>query len=274
MSVARIYLAGPIEHMADGGVTWRREAALLARGTTVLVDPTHYDGAASNLTAAEIVTRDRYLLRQSDGVVFDARSQSAGWGTAMELMDAYQLGKPTVGWGAPEKRSAFLEFHCTKFYPTLARSLAYLEDLLGSLESPSEHEIAWAGGIFEGEGTIILTHRTNGDLGMYGKIKVAMTDKDSVARFAKALGLSQPTVYDRHDRDGHKPIWGSGTAKRSEVIRVLGLLMPYLGQRRTKKAQEVLDWYRDHPPFERGKVQASTPSSTRSIGRRGPNRGG
>ncbi|MEO7332543.1 MAG: nucleoside 2-deoxyribosyltransferase [Gemmatimonadales bacterium] len=247
---AHIYLAGPIEHEPDGGVQWRREAALLARASTTLIDPTHYDGAARDLTPAEIVTRDRYLLRQSDGVVFDARSRSAGWGTAMELLDAYQLGKPTVGWGAPEKRSAFLEFHCTRFCSSLAEALDYMEALLGSDAPVPEREVAWAGGIFEGEGTVILSPRTNGDRGMAGKLRVAMTDEDSVARFATALGLPAPTAYDRSDR-GHKTIWSSGTARRAEVIRVLGLLMPYLGERRTAKAQEVLAWYRAHPPYER-----------------------
>lgn len=49
----------------------------------------------------------------------------------MELLDAFQLGKPTVGWGAPEKRSAFLVFHCTKFFDDLPDAMHYMEDLLG-----------------------------------------------------------------------------------------------------------------------------------------------
>lgn len=125
-----IYLAGPIEHAADGGVTWRKEAADIARPTTRLIDPTHFDGESIELTPQEIVTRDKYLLRQSDGAIFDARSTSAGWGTAMELLDAYQLGKPTVGWGAPEKKSAFLLHHTTKFFDTLAEAMEYMQDLL------------------------------------------------------------------------------------------------------------------------------------------------
>ena len=125
-----IYLAGPIEHVEDGGVTWRKEAEAIRRPTTRLIDPTHYDGVADGLTPQEIVTRDKFLLRQSDGAIFDARSTSAGWGTAMELLDAYQLGKPTVGWGAPERRSAFLSHHCTKFFDTLPEAMDYLQDLL------------------------------------------------------------------------------------------------------------------------------------------------
>ncbi len=129
-----IYLAGPIEYVEDGGRTWRREAAALARTGTRLIDPTHFDGAADGLTSQEIVTRDKFLLRASDGAIFDARSTSAGWGTAMELLDAYQLGKPTVGWGAPAKKSAFLSHHCTKFFDTLPEAMTYMEDLLDRAE--------------------------------------------------------------------------------------------------------------------------------------------
>jgi nucleoside 2-deoxyribosyltransferase len=125
-----IYLAGPIEYAEDGGTGWRQDAAAMARPGTRLIDPTHFDGAAEGLTPQEIVTRDKFLLRQSDGAIFDCRSTSAGWGTAMELLDAYQLGKPTVGWGAPPKRSAFLTHHTTKFFDTLAEAVTYMEDLL------------------------------------------------------------------------------------------------------------------------------------------------
>jgi nucleoside 2-deoxyribosyltransferase len=127
---SKIYLAGPIENAEDGGVTWRQEAAALAREGTLLIDPTHYDDVADGLTAQEIVTRDRFLLRQADGVLFDARSLNAGWGTAIELFDSYQLGKPAVGWGAPKKKSAFLEFYCTKFFDELGDALNYMENLL------------------------------------------------------------------------------------------------------------------------------------------------
>lgn len=126
-----IYLAGPIEMVEDGGVEWRQEAAKMARPGTRLIDPTHFDGSKDHgLTAQEIVTRDKFLLRQSHGAIFDARSTSAGWGTAMELLDAYQMGMPTVGWGAPTRKSAFLEHHCTRFFDTLEEAMEYMQDLL------------------------------------------------------------------------------------------------------------------------------------------------
>lgn len=129
----RVYLAGPIEYEPSGGTDWRNDAAriVLARVQRLtLIDPTHFDGNGKDLTPGEIVTRDRYLLRESDGVIFDARSTSAGWGTAMELLDAYQLGKPTVGWGAPDKRSAFLSYYCTKFVNDVSEALDYMDALL------------------------------------------------------------------------------------------------------------------------------------------------
>jgi nucleoside 2-deoxyribosyltransferase len=128
-SAKKIYLAGPIEYAPDGGVDWRAEALNYAIDCE-LIDPTHFDEEGKDLSPQEIVTRDRFLLRQSDGVVFDARSTSAGWGTAIELYDAYQLGKPAVAWGAPAKRSAFLSFYCTKFFDELPEAMGYMADLL------------------------------------------------------------------------------------------------------------------------------------------------
>jgi nucleoside 2-deoxyribosyltransferase len=131
----RVYLAGPIEYAEDGGADWRREATEITYDPEqgfdlLLIDPTHYDGTAQGLTPEEIVTRDRYLLRHSDGLIFDARSTTPGWGTAMEALDAWQHGIPTVAWGAPEKRSAFLQYHVTKFVPTVREALEYLDALL------------------------------------------------------------------------------------------------------------------------------------------------
>lgn len=129
----RIYLAGAIEWQDNEYTTaWRKEASLLAesRGLGV-VDPTYFDGAANGLTASEVVIRDRYLLRQSDAILADGRKP--GWGTAMEILDAYQLGMLVVVWGA-ERKSLFLVHHTAKFTDTVADGVQYIADMLELME--------------------------------------------------------------------------------------------------------------------------------------------
>lgn len=139
-----IYLAGPIENVdIEYSTLWRgramrHSAHILAPGDHMdplaqreqfvkCVDPTFYDGVTEGLTASEVVIRDTFLLEDSDAVLADGRRP--GWGTAMEILRAYQSGKLVVVWGC-EKPSLFLEHHTAKFVRTPEEGIDYIVKLL------------------------------------------------------------------------------------------------------------------------------------------------
>lgn len=93
--------------------------------------------------------------------------------------------------------------------------------------------IAWAAGLFEGEGTIVAGGKRERRVGL----ALVMTDEDVVRRFGGVVGFGHVTgPYDR----GHKPTWHWHCRSARDVEAVLGQLLPYLGARRTAKALEAL----------------------------------
>ena len=95
--------------------------------------------------------------------------------------------------------------------------------------------IAWAAGLFEGEGSI-TNNRTR------AKLNLAMTDKDVVEKFASIIGYGNVNPKKNHKKPSHwKDQWEWSVGKQSEVRRILSLLLPYLGNRRAYKALNILD---------------------------------
>jgi hypothetical protein len=99
---------------------------------------------------------------------------------------------------------------------------------------PNNLAIAWASGLFEGEGCI--SHSTKNLPRLY----IGMTDKDIIERFVKIVDCGKITIRTRKDPK-HKPQWIWQIQKASEVNRILTMFLPYLGQRRAYKALNALD---------------------------------
>lgn len=132
----KIYLAGAIEWQDDEYTTaWRRTAKTAAKaisgGRLEVIDPTFFDGAAQNLEPSEVVIRDTYLLHQADAILADGRKP--GWGTAMEIKEAYAAGKLVVVWGCT-RRSLFLRHHTAKFVDTVPEGIEYIYSMLDLME--------------------------------------------------------------------------------------------------------------------------------------------
>jgi hypothetical protein len=91
-------------------------------------------------------------------------------------------------------------------------------------------QIAWAAGLFEGEGSL-----TNS--GIYPKLYMAMTDLDVVERFMKIVGIGTIHVRDRYP---HKTqySWQLSGKKCKPVVE---MFLPYFGERRAYKALNILD---------------------------------
>jgi hypothetical protein len=94
-------------------------------------------------------------------------------------------------------------------------------------------EIAWAAGLYEGEGTMFLS---NG--GHYPICAVAMTDKDVLDKFRAIVGMGNvcgPYKY----VDNHTPIyrWKVGGWLRCQ--RITDLFWDHLGERRQDQINSV-----------------------------------
>lgn len=113
--------------------------------------------------------------------------------------------------------------------------------------TPTPEQLAWAAGLFEGEGCMNAYPR--GKRGSGCQVRLGMTDLDVVQRFAALMecGNIHAPNHDRWPRkqQGHKPLHQWVVYEASQVIRVIEMLLPYFGERRSAKAREVLAVARD-----------------------------
>lgn len=95
-------------------------------------------------------------------------------------------------------------------------------------------DIAWAAGLFEGEGCTFVGKTNN----RQPRVSIEMTDEDVVRRFAHIVGRGNVRAY---DRGLNKATWQWSVQSGDDVRVVLGMLWPYFGDRRRAKATEVLE---------------------------------
>lgn len=101
----------------------------------------------------------------------------------------------------------------------------------------TEAEIAWAAGLFEGEGCFRIT--TDPDKCRVALMMLSMTDRDTVQRFRDIVDSGR--VLGPTDRGpGRKPIYRVDIAQRADVQRIITSFLPWLGARRSEKARELL----------------------------------
>jgi hypothetical protein len=103
-------------------------------------------------------------------------------------------------------------------------------------------EIAWAAGLFEGEGCIT---ESDGRL----NTRITNTDDSVLERFRDIVDAG--TVYgpyERHERDGfdRKPVFVWVAAEES-ALDVLALFGPWLSARRLERAYELTGICFEHP---------------------------
>jgi hypothetical protein len=101
-------------------------------------------------------------------------------------------------------------------------------------------EIAWAAGLFEGEGCFTVQRQRQYPpyVYVYPQASLGMTDEDMVRRFHAIVGVGNvsPMIVDKR---GYKPMW-RWQAYGEPVLGVIEMLGPYLGQRRRERALELL----------------------------------
>lgn len=102
--------------------------------------------------------------------------------------------------------------------------------------------IAWAAGLFEGEGTFTRS-RANGRYRLAAAL--AMNDEEVVRHFHRVLGFGRvyrisPPSW-QHDGKRNPVQWRWQTGKEHEFRRLVDLLDPYLSHRRRERAYGLLN---------------------------------
>lgn len=105
-------------------------------------------------------------------------------------------------------------------------------------------KIAWAAGLFEGEGCSSWNNRNKRI-----SLQLATTDEDVVLRFKRAIGnigIVNGPYQPKNPKA--KPYWLWSANKYADVVEVSEKLRPYLGERRLAKLDQMLAFhsYRDN----------------------------
>jgi hypothetical protein len=97
-----------------------------------------------------------------------------------------------------------------------------------------KESIAWAAGMFEGEGTV-HQHRHSVD------VSISSTDEDVIKHWGAVVGRGR--LYGPYQRkDGHKPIFEWKIGRNEDARAVYELFKPWLGIRRTAQFEKAFEW--------------------------------
>jgi len=99
----------------------------------------------------------------------------------------------------------------------------------------SPYDLAWAAGLFEGEGSISFSGSRNGV-----HLQLSMTDKDVIDKFARVVGAGKVYGPEVRGPSHWKSIYHWSLRHSYEVSRIIRMLIPFLGERRAAKAHEAL----------------------------------
>jgi hypothetical protein len=95
---------------------------------------------------------------------------------------------------------------------------------------PQNLEAAWAAGLFEGEGSFGL--RKNGTV----LLSLASTDQDIIQRFRTIVGTGQVSSKPPGKNGRRKRLWRVDVIRVDDVLRIVDMLYPWLGERRRAAA--------------------------------------
>lgn len=100
-----------------------------------------------------------------------------------------------------------------------------------------ELEIAWAAGLFEGEGCFSIWNRKSGWVNP--GLQLTSTDRDVIDRFCRVLGIGRVYTIKKPSAAG-KTMYHWTAAGPENLRQVYELFSPYLGERRRARAEEIM----------------------------------
>jgi nucleoside 2-deoxyribosyltransferase len=123
----KTYLCGGINGLGDAECRDWREVAKASLITDTL-DPMRRDYRGKEDESVEdIVFGDLADIEVSDCVLVNASRPS--WGTAMEIVYAFQLGKSIVAFSGGGAVSPWLRYHCTRIVATIEEAVLQVNGL-------------------------------------------------------------------------------------------------------------------------------------------------
>lgn len=100
-------------------------------------------------------------------------------------------------------------------------------------------EIAWAAGLFEGEGCWNAYVRRSGKI--QAQARLSSTDQDVVEKFARIVGIGNVTgPRQNKNKPQWKPVYEWCVYEIANVRALIEMFRPWMGERRLAKAEEVL----------------------------------
>jgi hypothetical protein len=106
----------------------------------------------------------------------------------------------------------------------------------------SKFDLAWAAGLFEGEGYICIAcpKGKGGRITNGWRIGIEMTDKDVVERFAEIFDLPVLFKPRAHKRPKWKDLYVAQVSHQAKVKEIVDALLPFMGERRRSKMEQFL----------------------------------
>ena len=104
-----------------------------------------------------------------------------------------------------------------------------------------QRDLAWAAGLFEGEGSVYLKNQApkkDGTLIFHPCINMAITDEDVLQKFVAIIGVGKAIPEHCIRKGANKLRWG-WSVQGKNAYRVATILFPYLGMRRKNKFIEI-----------------------------------
>lgn len=104
----------------------------------------------------------------------------------------------------------------------------------------SREALAYAGGLFEGEGSISCSRRNDRHAGFNVQLTIGMTDLEPLERARYAIGLGN--LYGPYGPYGisTKPVYRWIVCGHEQVQAAVAMLWPWLSQRRRTQATAAL----------------------------------
>lgn len=119
-----------------------------------------------------------------------------------------------------------------------ATDLKSVEETLTGSNPVEGTIIAWAAGLFEGEGSVFLVkQKRNGKVYEYTRMELKMTDEDVVIKFKETLGVGH--INFKPSTNHWKDAWCWQLTNKEECRQVIDKFWPYLGKRRRAKILEL-----------------------------------
>lgn len=105
----------------------------------------------------------------------------------------------------------------------------------------TESQVAWAAGLFEGEGCIAFHSYKLKDGSQRPRLVLKMTDEDVIRSFHEIVGHGTVRLDTwGHRTRGEKVVYEWQAGSQKDVAAVLSLLTPWFHGRRRAKAEEAL----------------------------------